>query len=337
MIPKKTKQPLKCWIKRLGYCDAKMVEQYRELERLVQEGKAKWEDDHLDGMTIQYLYARSFFTVDRPGREAAYYLGQAEKYWLGKGLYQEGMLALALHRNGRTAAATAIVASLRERATMKEELGMYWPVDWGFYWYQLPVETQALMVEVFGEVANDMQSRGGTAHLAAEKQTNQPLGKHQSHRRGRVRIAHRHRRCTKQLAEQHQTGAGELGGKTLKPAEYEAGTGYFKEAWKGTESEKSWSNIKVENPNSNIVWGAAYWQYFEDLDKIKDFKKTPLTIVKQLFTEENSAHRPGAETHRRRRSAETRRQGQSPHRNPRGPRDGIRTPEGHARQPVSSR
>ncbi len=278
--------------KALGYCDKKILEQYRQLEQQVQEGKAKWEDDHLDGMTIQYLYARSFFPVDRPGRELAYYLGQAEKYWLGKGLYQEGMLALSLHRNGRNAAATAIVASLRERATMKEELGMYWPVDWGFYWYQLPVETQALMVEVFSEAGNDAKAvEELRIWLLKNKQTNRW-------------------ESTKATSEAVYalligTGASQsnwlnntqpvqvsLGGKTLKPAEYEAGTGYFKEDWSGKDVKSSWSKIDVKNPNSNIVWGAAYWQYFEDLDKIADFKKTPLTIVKQLFTEENTPTGP---------------------------------------------
>ncbi|HOY07485.1 MAG TPA: MG2 domain-containing protein [Saprospiraceae bacterium] len=274
----------------LGYCDRKVIEQYNELERQVKAGKAKWDDDHLDGMIIQYLYARSFYKVDRPGKEVAYYLGQAEKFWLGKGIYQEGLIALALHRNGR-GVANDIVKSLRERAIMKEELGMYWPVSWGYYWYQLPVETQALMVEVFGEVANDAKSvEELRIWLLKNKQTNRW-------------------ESTKATAEAVYalligTGTQEnwlnnnqpvqvsLGGKTLKPAEMEVGTGYFKEQWTGKDVKSSWSKIEVKNPNSNIVWGAAYWQYFEDLDKIKDFQKTPLTIVKQLFTEENSPTGP---------------------------------------------
>jgi hypothetical protein len=83
-----------------------------------------------------------------------------------------------------------------------------------------------------------------------------------------------------------------MGGKPLKVNEVEAGTGYFKQEWSGQEVNKSWAELKVENPNSNIVWGAAYWQYFEDLDKIESFKKTPLSIVKQLFVEENSPTGP---------------------------------------------
>jgi len=286
--PLKDQQSAQIIDKALGYCDQKLNEQYAELERLAQQGKAKMEDDHLDGMAIQYLYARSFRPVDRPGKEIGYYLGQAEKYWLGKGLYQEGMLALAQHRFGRKEAAQRIVASLRERATMKEELGMFWPVDWGYYWYQLPVETQALMVEVFSEVANDAKAvEELRIWLLKNKQTNRW-------------------ESTKATAEavyalllngdnwlnNTQPVKVSMGGNPLKVNEYEAGTGYFKQSWSGAEVKKSWSEIKVENPNSNIVWGAAYWQYFEDLDKIKRFQKTPLTIVKQLYLEENSPTGP---------------------------------------------
>ncbi len=83
-----------------------------------------------------------------------------------------------------------------------------------------------------------------------------------------------------------------LSGKTLKIKEYEAGTGYFKQNWTGKEITKSMSSIEVKNPNSNISWGGAYFQYFEDLDQIKNFQQTPLTIVKQLYLEENSPTGP---------------------------------------------
>lgn len=274
----------------LAYCDGKIAQQYRELEALVQQGKAKWEDDHLDGMTIQYLYVRSMFpaATGKPGREMSYYLGQAEKYWLSKGLYQEGMLALALHRNGYADGAKRIVASLRERATVKEELGMFWPVDWGFYWYQLPVETQALMVEVFDEVGQDKKAvEELRIWLLKNKQTNRWESTKATAEAVYALLLH-----GDNWLNNTQPVQVSLGGKAVKPTEVEAGTGYFKEKWEAAEIKNSWSSIKVENPNSNIVWGAAYWQYFEDLDKIKDFKKTPLTIVKQLFTEENSPTGP---------------------------------------------
>jgi uncharacterized protein YfaS (alpha-2-macroglobulin family) len=40
-----------------------------------------------------------------------------------------------------------------------------------------------------------------------------------------------------------------------------------------------------------VAWGALYWQYFEQLDKIT-MAETPLKIVKQLFVERTSNHGP---------------------------------------------
>ncbi|MBL7825478.1 MAG: alpha-2-macroglobulin, partial [Saprospiraceae bacterium] len=274
--------------KALGFCDEQLKKQYAELEKLAQKGQIKLEDDHLDGMSIQYLYLRSFSPLDRPSKEVSYYLGQADKYWLGKGLYQEGMLALALHRWGNKTTAQKITASLRERATLKEELGMYWPAQWGFYWYQLPIETQALMVEVFGEVANDAAAvENLRIWLLKNKQTNR-----WESTKATAEAAYALLLFGENWLENTKPVQVSMSGKPLKVNEYEAGTGYFKQSWTGAQVEPSWAEIKVENPNSNIVWGAAYWQYFEDLDKIRDFKKTPLTIVKQLFLEENSAAGP---------------------------------------------
>ena len=279
--------------KAMRFCDNKMLEQYRELEKQVQAGKAKWEDDHLDGLTIHYLYAKSFFPGNKPGKEHTYYLDQAGKYWLGKGLYQEGLLALALHRATRIEPAARIVASLRERATLKEELGMYWPNNWGFYWYQLPVETQALMVEVFSEVAQDQKAvEELRIWLLKNKQTNRWESTKATAEAVYALLLGTGQPTAANWLDNTKTVQVSLGGNALKPNEVEPGTGYFKQAWEGPKVQKSWSNIKVENPNSNIVWGAAYWQYFEDLDKIKNFQKTPLTIVKQLYKEMNSATGP---------------------------------------------
>ena len=274
--------------KALAFCDARLQDHYRELEKAVGKGLTKWEDDHLDPMVIHYLYARSFFSLDRGSKINAYYLDQAQKYWLGKGLYQEGMLALALHRAGRTEAAQKIVASLRERARMKEELGMYWTFDWGYYWYQLPIETQALMVEVFDEVANDRKAvEELRIWLLKNKQTNRWESTKATAEAAYALLLH-----GDNWLNNTQTVQVQVSGKTLKPAEVEPGTGYFKQQWTGAEVKPSWSKVTVENPNSNLVWGAAYWQYFEDLDKITGFKKTPLTIVKQLYREENSPTGP---------------------------------------------
>ena len=49
--------------------------------------------------------------------------------------------------------------------------------------------------------------------------------------------------------------------------------------------------IEVSNPNPTIAWGAMYWQYFEQLDKITP-AQTPLKLQKELFVEVNSPTGP---------------------------------------------
>ncbi len=304
----------------ISYCDARISEQYERLEEAVNAGKAKWEDDHLDYMATHYLYARSFFLEDKSaqaGRGAAifdkgknyiplkgkaeqahaYYSSQAEKYWLNKGMYTEGMLALVLNRTGKAASAQKITRSLQERSLNSEELGMYWKYPVGWWWYQAPIETHALMIEVFSDVANDAKAVNDLkVWLLKNKQTNhwkttkatsaavyallssgdnwlldsEPLG---------ITIGNP---LSEKAAERKEAIA-----KAQHSAE--AGTGFFKLRFDGKEVSQDMASISVSNPNNVVAWGALYWQYFEQLDKINTFEETPLTIKKQLFRVVNTA------------------------------------------------
>jgi uncharacterized protein YfaS (alpha-2-macroglobulin family) len=49
--------------------------------------------------------------------------------------------------------------------------------------------------------------------------------------------------------------------------------------------------VIVTKPEDGIAWGALYWQYFEDLDKITPHE-TPLSLKKQLFTQKNTSFGP---------------------------------------------
>ena len=296
----------------VAYTDQRMIEYYDRLAGQVKRGQAKWEDDHLDPIVIHYLYTRSFYLVDQTAQANKdgqvfdkdqgiyialdgkieqvfdYFVGQAEKYWLNKGIYQEGMVALALQRVKKPQAPAAIVKSLKERSMEKEELGRYWKQPAGYFWYQHPIETQALMIEVFDEVAKDARAvEDLKLWLLKNKQTN-------------------HWKTTKATASavyallmngdnwllDDQPVQIQLGKKPdplrqnaieAAQASSEAGTGYFKLAFDQEQMSNDLATIEVSNPNKGPAWGAVYWQYFEQLDKIDQFEETPLTLQKQLF------------------------------------------------------
>ncbi len=164
--------------KAVRYLDNRMREDYDWLKK----HSVDMEKDHLNSTVIQYLYARSYFLKDveinsRNKEAYAYYHGQAKKYWLNKSRYMQGMIALALHRDGKPKSGIQvehkIIASLKENAILHDELGMYWKDNrGGYYWYQAPIETQALLIEAFDEVANDKESvEAMKVWLLKQKQT----------------------------------------------------------------------------------------------------------------------------------------------------------------------
>ena len=86
--------------KAVNYMDKEIEKDYENLLEAEKKGYLKLSDDNLSYYAIQYLYGRSFFKdIDIPvsSKEAFdYYFGQAKKYWLNKGKFLEGMLALAM-------------------------------------------------------------------------------------------------------------------------------------------------------------------------------------------------------------------------------------------------
>ncbi|HEY9082634.1 MAG TPA: alpha-2-macroglobulin, partial [Vicingaceae bacterium] len=75
--------------------------------------------------------------------------------------------------------------------------------------------------------------------------------------------------------------------KKMDDVKVEAGTGYFKTSWSKTEIKPEMGNITVTKKDEGVAWGAMYWQYFEQLDKITTHE-TPLKLSKKLFVQRNT-------------------------------------------------
>ncbi|MCB0569041.1 MAG: alpha-2-macroglobulin, partial [Phaeodactylibacter sp.] len=277
-----------------GFTDREMAEFFEELQRQVRAEKGDLDKDHLSGIAIHYLYARSLFPelpVEGKAKEAwDYFLGQGKKYWLQKGLYEQAMLAVVMQRTDNAETAGRIVRSLRERALYNDELGMYWKYNTGYFWYEAPIETHAMMIEVFSEVAKDDNAvEQLKIWLLKNKQTNH--WKTTKATADAVYALLRYGDNWLEGAQLAQVSFPGLPKDAYQPqmkeatAAAEAGTGYFKASWQGEKVSAGFEKVKVSNPNKGIAWGAAYWQYFEDLDKVDIFRETPLTMVRQLYKE----------------------------------------------------
>ncbi|AOW08229.1 alpha-2-macroglobulin family protein [Flavobacterium gilvum] len=277
----------------IPFLDQKFLEYLkRRIQNLKTTDKLIWINPYSD---LHYLYTRSFYLENYPlsdtlKKATKLYLETAKKDWLNYSLYEKGMTALVLNRFGEKETAKKIIESLKETASNNEDWGMYWIANKsGWYWYQAPIETQALLIEAFAEVSNDTKSVDAMkVWLLKNKQTkNWPTTKSTTEAIYALLM-----QGTDWMSVKDNTvfkiGAEKILTKKLSENEKEAETGYLKLNWKADEIKKEMATISVENKSKVPGFGGIYWQYFEDLDKIKSNSGDNLSITKELYLKKST-------------------------------------------------
>ncbi len=283
---KMLKEPIKNAIR---FLNQKLEQDFEELKK---QENIILDNDHLGNHQIQYLFALSYldevFELDEEMQTVfAYYLDQAQKYWMKRTNLQQGMIALILSRNADDETADLIMRSLNERSSSNEEMGMYWKQERGYYWYQAPIETQALLIEAFLEIQGDrMVVDELKKWLIKQKQTQM-----WSTAKASVEAVNALLLDGVDVLNTTETVKVQLGDIQIDSEKQEAGTGYYEKRWNASEINANMGEIQLKNNNNQIAWGALHWQYFEDLDKITTHK-TPLKLDKKLFLEQPSASGP---------------------------------------------
>ncbi len=279
----------------VNYLDHRIREDY---DWILKWDKPHMNDDHLSQIAIQYLYARSFFkdvSMSARDKEAFdYFYGQEKKYWTTQTRYMQGMIALAQFRYDAAKSTTAmdVMKSLKETSLNSEEMGMYWKENsGGYYWYQAPIETQALLIEAFKDVKNDTKSVDDMrVWLLKNKQTNDWKTTTATAEACYALLID----GTSWLATESDVSIV-VGTQQIDPKKMdikvEEGTGYFKTSWAGDAIKPEMGKVTVTKAGPGVSWGAMYWQYFEDIDKITP-AQTPLKVEKQLFLVKNTASGP---------------------------------------------
>ncbi|WP_291150397.1 alpha-2-macroglobulin family protein [Flavobacterium sp. UBA7680] len=244
---------------------------------------------------LHYLYTRSFYLDKYPlsdtlKKATKLYLETTKKDWLNYSLYEKGLTALTLNRFGEKESAKKIIESLKETSSNNEDWGMYWIANKsGWYWYQAPIETQALLIEAFAEVTQDTKSVDAMkVWLLKNKQTkNWPTTKSTTEAIYALLM-----QGTDWLSVKDNTiiklGDEKIMTKKLSENQKEAETGYIKLNWKGEEVKKEMASISIQNKSKVPGFGGIYWQYFEDLDKIKNNSGAVLSVSKELYIKKST-------------------------------------------------
>jgi uncharacterized protein YfaS (alpha-2-macroglobulin family) len=276
-------------IRSLDFLDREIRERYEFLKK-----KNLLDRNNLSSRIAMYLYMRSFYINVKPVPDQNteclnYYLGQADKYWLTQdSRMTQAHLAIACHRMNRKETAKNIFISLKERSVNEEEMGMYWrELELSWWWYRAPIETQAMMIEVFDEIANDEKAVDDMkVWLIKQKQT-----QNWKTTKATADAVYALLLRGDDLLSSTELVRSKLGDMKIIPENVEAGTGFYEKKIIGSEIRPSYGKIELEKVDKGVAWGSIHWQYMEDMAKVTPHK-TPLSLEKSIFVTRETKRGP---------------------------------------------
>ena len=273
----------------IPWLDGRLIE---EQKRAAQIWGDKPEDVVLTPIGAFALYARSFFKEDAaPQGEAAaaihWGLDVGRRSWMKLDARRsQGHVAIALARSGDRETARSIIDSLKQRSTgldSQEEnwQGMWWrdPHPGWWNWAHAPIETQAVMIEAFDEVAGDRQSvEALKAWLLAQKRTSRWPGNRATADAVGVLLGR-----GDDLLAASELVTVDVGGDRVEPKGAEAGTGFFEERFVRREITPKLATVVMKKADAGIAWGGIHWQYLDDIANVPAAGRAELAIEKKLF------------------------------------------------------
>ncbi len=270
-------------IKALNYLDKEIVKDYTSLKKNTKDLNKEM---YINDMQMYYLCVRSCYK-DIPFYEGAleaykYYSGQAEKYRNKLTLYGKAQASIFFKREGKTAVASELIQSLKEHSTTNEEMGMFWANNnSGYFWNQSAIAVQTTILEAFSEAGNSNNDNVEEMKiwLLKQKQTQAWDAVPST-----VNAIYALLLNGKNLLSNSNDVNIQLGNKKIDTNNEEAGTGYIKQSFDKQEITSQMGKVTATKTGEGIAWGALYWQYFEDLNKITK-QGGALSVEKLLFVE----------------------------------------------------
>ena len=263
----------------LRYLDREQQRYYDKYIKPYLKKGYKWQPDNID-----YLYTRSFYGKGSTEAYRFYYSNALKNYKTYDNLYTQAQLALIFQRHGDRKAARDLVRRLKEKSLQSDEMGLYWRDNRSsYFWYQRPIETQALLIRAFREVTpHDTLSIALMQQwLLKQKQTT-----HWGNDCATVRaiealvgMERRHPagnqpadpvKSGKMPALQDAASLTLCGVDLVAPSE--GPEQYRSQRWAGPALDSiialGDSTITLRKSTPGIAWASVYYQYTDDMDRI---------------------------------------------------------------------
>ena len=253
-----------------------------------------------DVVNLDYLYVRSYYPdnkLSKSQKEAYdFFYNNAKKYNESyQSLFTQSMLSVVFNRHGDTKLAQEMAKRIKEKALYSDEMGMYWRDNTsGWCWNERPIETQAMLIRTMDEVLGDRESVAKMQQwLLKQKQT--------TNWNTDVSTVN----AIQALLAGGTSGKAKKGSKeeqfkvdspvriapskiTLTFGNHQLVTDttrhqlHISQRLQKNEVTPADGRLTIRKEDNGIAWGAMYWQYFEQVDKIPS-SSMGVTLKRTLY------------------------------------------------------
>jgi len=238
----------------------------------------------LEVIDIHYLYMRSFFPDikmdDTYKKIHESMLVKLKKEWNDQSRYQKVLSALVLYRNGMKEDARMIMNDIKKTAIISETEGMYWNDEHGYYWYRLPIETHTLMIEAFLEITQDREIVDNLKVWLLKQRKD----RYWYSTKATAEACYALLLDTKEVSADPNLPIIIVGNKPIEVSSNN-NQGHFSTIWSSEEITREMGKVTVVSTSDSLGWGALYWKYFENNEKITEnntMLKVNRTILKNF-------------------------------------------------------
>ncbi|MCW4452043.1 MG2 domain-containing protein [Kaistella sp. BT6-1-3] len=192
------------------------------------------------------------------------------------GLHRAALLFDAYHLKDIS---KKLMTYLKETSVQSETQGVYWKQnlnDWG--WYSSKTVNHAGALEAFNKLTSDQNFvEEMKIWLITQKEVS-----NWDTSRSTAEVIYTILNSGKSWTSAESDKATIIwGGEELTNPDTKA-TGYVKSAVNSDKLDKNLATVTITKPGAGIVQGGLFWQYYEDLDKIKS-SETYISITKELY------------------------------------------------------
>lgn len=269
----------------LSFIDRKFADHFEQLKKYDKNWNKK---NSFSRYELEYLFIRSFYdtAIDSATNSAIdFYTGIIEKYWnKNNSFYDKAIASIIMKRADKSKIADNIIRSLREHATIDKDNGMYWANNnANAFMFQSATAIHTFIMQAFIEngATNEELNKMKT-WLLKQKQTQ--LWESTPATVNAVSVL---MDSGTDWLDTNQNTTVYLGKEKIQAESKETGTGYYKKAYESADIKPEMGSVSLINDGNKPSWGALYWQYYEQTDRINS-SGSDLQIERKLFVEKTT-------------------------------------------------